>query len=272
LLCTASVGIVADRLQPSNIIMRAELHGDLNGTAAVAVVGTWDPLLPRHEELFKLLGEYSRNISLASLVIMLHPPPPSFIPESPAEWPVYDDPETRISLIQACGISATLLIHFQKEDLDAPLTDFFEIVRAHAKLDELWLGAEQTLGRGPEASNQILAELSEERSILLQRLPSIPNPYFINDARDLLRQGQLAKLVGLIGRPAVWRRPARGKLKLLWPPGYYLCFATEGPDHAPQGPPITLQLVAESNGISSAQWPGKDIKWLAFTAGPADLR
>ncbi len=250
--------------------MRAVLHGHINGSAAVAVVGTWDPLMPMHEELFRHLSEYSRRISLASLAIMLHPPPPSFIPESPAEWPIYDDPRTRISLIKACGIDATLLVHFQKQDLDAPLTDFLEIIRAHAKLDELWLGANQTLGRGPDASNEVLMELSRRRNILLQRLPPIGQPYLITEARDLLRQGSLAKLVGLVGRPAVWRRPSRGKFRLPWPPGFYLCFPTDGPSASPRGSPITVQFVAEEDGISSTDWPSKDIKWLAFTAGPAD--
>lgn len=251
--------------------MRAVLHGRINGSAAVAVVGTWDPLMSMHQQLLTYLAEYSRRISLSSLVVLLHPPPPSFIPESPAEWPVYDDPKTRISLIKACGISATLLVHFQKADLDAPLTEFLDLIRPHARLDELWLGDNQTLGRGPEASNEALSELSHHRKFVLQRLPPVGDPYQVADARDLIKRGHLASLVRLVGRPAVWQRPSRGKIRLPWPPGAYLGFRTDGPGAAPKGSPLNIHLVAEGDGIVSADWPSKDIKWLAFTAGPSDL-
>ncbi|MGH9966452.1 MAG: hypothetical protein ACREBG_01270 [Pyrinomonadaceae bacterium] len=250
--------------------MKASLHGHINGSPAVAVVGTWDPLLPMHQELFRHLSDYGRRISRASLVIMLHPPPPSFIPESPLEWPVYDDPKTRISLIKACGINATLLVHFQKQDLDAPLKDFFELIRPHARLDELWLGAHQTLGRGPDASNEALSKLAKRQKTLLQRLPLMGQPQVVQQARDLLRQGRLARLISLVGRPPVWSRPVRRKFRLSWPPGSYLCFRTDGPDTAPKGSPIIVQFTGERGGLSSTDWPNKRIKWLAFTAGPAD--
>jgi hypothetical protein len=249
--------------------MKAVLHGQLNGTAAVAVVGTWDPLMTIHEDLFRILSEYGRRISLSSVVIMLHPPPPSFIPESPAEWPVYDDPQTRISLIKDCGITATLLIDFEKKDLDAPPEDFFDLLRSQVKIDELWLGAHQTLGRGPDAANEALVKAARRRKIHLRRLPEI-NQRVADDARELLRHGYLAALIDFIGRPPVWARPGEGKLRLAWPPGFYRCVPFNGPTGRGRGSSFRVRLSRQKDSVCSFQWPHEEIRWLAFVAGPTD--
>ena len=250
--------------------MKAVLYGQTNCSAAVAVVGTWDPLLAMHEQLFKTLSDYGRRIARDSVVIMLHPPPPSFIPESPAEWPVYDDPQTRISLIKACGISATVLIDFEKEDLDAPPEEFFELLRESIKVDELWLGAHQTLGRGPDAANEELIKVARHRRIQLRRLPEMNQQRVADDVREFLRRGHVSRLVDFIGRPPVWRRPAEGKLRLAWPPGIYRCQAITKPTSRAKGTPLTVRLARGKDSVCVLKWPNDEVKWLAFVAGPTD--
>lgn len=249
--------------------MKARLCDNIN-RPAIAVIGNWDPLVPAHQELFKHLSYYARQVSLASLVIMLHPPPQSFIPENPLEWPIYDDPKTRISLIRACGIDATLLIQFEKHDLDAPATEFFDIVCREVTLDELLIGAHQTLGRGPEASDEVVMGLARRHKIRLHRLPPMSEDYLVTRAREFLRRGSLTDAIKIVGRPPVWNQPSQGRLRLPWPSGSYFAVPLVGPTASPKQSPIKVHLVTERDGFPSIIWPSRKIKWLAFTAGPAN--
>jgi FAD synthetase len=237
----------------------------------VAVVGAWDPLISEHEHLFRQLSTYARQISLASVVIMLHPPPPSFIPDDPMEWPIYDDPEARIARIETCGIDTTLMISFVEQDLDATAEEFFRTINAYVKLNELFLGDKQSLGRCREASNEVVAQVAKRRGTHLERLPPFSQHRMIWKARDLLRQGLLAESIRIVGRAPVWHRPANKTLRLAWPPGRYLGLPIESPTALPQGKPILMQLVLETDGFSVTAWPDDQVEWLAFTAGPSDL-
>jgi FAD synthase len=249
--------------------MKGFLYGRLDAPA-VALIGTWDPLIRGQEQIFKDLSYYASSVSLTSLVIMLHPPPPSFLPNNPLEWPIYDDPKTRVALIDACGIDGILLLHFERRDLDLPAKDFFNVVLSHVTLYELFLGAHQTLGRGPEASNEVVAKLAKELSIRLERLPPFTEGYLGRRARDLLRRGLLRESILIVGRPPIWRRPPRGELRLAWPPGEYLSSPVDSPTALPNVLPTRTQLVAEEDGFSTVKWPDYQSEWLAFIAGPAD--
>src|SRR6185503_540970 len=120
--------------------MQSKFYGSTAGPV-IAIVGTWDPLLPKHQQLFRHLRQYADRVSCQPLVIMLDPAPSSLIWGRIADWPVYDCFDMRVALIRRCGIDAIQIVRFVEQDLDAPLSEFFHLICRWSKIDELVLGA-----------------------------------------------------------------------------------------------------------------------------------
>jgi FAD synthase len=238
--------------------------------SAVAVVGEWDPLTPTHRQLFQQLKKYAMKINRLSVVIMLDPPPPSFIPESPLEWPVYHHVDVRRILIEDSGVDGTLIVQFEAQDLDTPVRDFFEMICEKMELDELLLGARQTLGRGRESSNAVVEEVALQAQVKLTRLPPTSGDVLGRQARNFVRGGHLKEAVRIIGQAPVWARPPSGELRLSWPSGAYVVEGRRSPIDASSIREMEVSLSATARGCSSMEWPDPAIDWLAFIAGPSD--
>jgi len=250
--------------------MQSELYGSTT-RPVIAIVGTWDPLLPKHLRLFAQLKKYADRVSRQALVIMLDPAPPSLMWGRIAEWPVYDAPDMRLALIRSCGIDAIQIVRFIERDLDAPLSDFFRVICRRSKLEELVLGDRQLFGRGSESTPAALQRIAKRRNFHLLRLPPENSPPISQEARDCIRNGKLRVAIRLVGRPPVWRRPVRGQLRLPWPAGPYDCSPLSDPLGNPGRRLFRVEMSSQKNGFAKMSWPDKTVRWLAFTAGPADL-
>jgi FAD synthase len=248
--------------------MKATVYGKIVGPA-IAVVGVWDPLLQAHQELFEQVCCQARRNGLTSLVIVIDPDP-ALVMRGAGKWPVYDDVQTRIQRLFTVGIDAVLHLRFVQDDLNAGVAEFFTLVAVHATLAELWLGAHQTIGRGPNGSQQAIVEAAERRGIQVQRLPLVrlmPPPY---DIRQSLAAGRVAEVVSLVGRPPVRSRPRSDLRRLAWRPGQYQAVPLPGLTAAASASPIEIELVERPRGLPVFQWPDRGIKYLAFVSGPAD--
>lgn len=249
--------------------MRAYLHGRITGPAA-AVVGVWDPLLPEHLELFRELAGDARQRSLAPVAIMLDPAPGS-LQLGRANWPVYNDAAARFALIHGAGLDGILRIRFSRGDLSAVAADFFDTVCKQLTLAELWLGAKQSLGSGPEGAGPAIARSADEHQVRLRRLPETPLQPTAKEIRRHLAAGQLADAIRIAQRPPVLSRPKTDQRPLVaWSPGRYLAHALHQPDVLPQGSPLDVMFAPDAPGGSSFDWPDRRIKYLAFVSGPGD--
>jgi FAD synthase len=246
--------------------MRAKLHGQVSGPCAVAV-GTWDPFLPAHRELIEQLSSEARRNSLASVVVLIDPPPSLFV-WGHHDWPIFDEVRTRIKLIFGCGVDAVLLIHFTKADVNAGAAEFFTLLQSHVTVAELWLGTFQTLGSGLRGATAAVNELAEEQGIHMVRLP--PLRLETQDVRRLLAAGRLQEAGRVVGRAPIRRRPNAHTVRLAWLPGRYRVVPlTSALDSAREGP-FSVELASEVQGTPSLLWPDRTIRYLAFVAGPAD--
>jgi FAD synthase len=248
--------------------MRATLYGKIVGPA-IAVVGVWDPLLHAHQELFERVYCQARRNGLTSLAIVIDPDP-ALVMRGAAKWPVFDDVRTRIQRLRSAGIDAILHLRFVQDDLNAGVAEFFALVEAHATLAELWLGAHQTIGRGPNGSQQAILEAAEQRGIQLYRLPIVkllPPPYEI---RQSLAAGRVAEVVSWVGRAPIRSRPRSDTRRLAWCPGRYRALPLASLTAPTTEAPLEIELVDRPRGLPTFQWPHRDIKYLAFVAGPAD--
>jgi hypothetical protein len=248
--------------------MRAVLHGTVRRPAAI-VVGTWDPLLPDHRELFARLSRAAHRRSLDFVAIMLDPAP-ALLRWGATSWALYDGTSIRQHLIRRSGSDAVVRIRFSNRDLDATAAQFLAFVGSYLTLAELYLGAGQVLGNGPEGMEDAIARSAAEHGMLLRRLPPTGLTPTIGRVRALLALGRLRGASELVGRPPTWARPPAGVLRLAWRPGIYRGVPISRPDGEPRADPVEIELTAQARGLPRMGWPPLPSRYLAFTAGPGD--
>ena len=248
--------------------MRAVLHGVVD-RPAVAVVGVWDPVVIGHRELFGRLVAHARTHDLASLVIVLDPSPPAML-HGLDRFPTYDDVASRIRSIRGHGLDGVLLVRFARRDLDGGAADLLDVVQPHARLRELWLGANQSLGRREAGSGTTIERLGAERGFRLTRLP--PARLRTASINELLANGRVAEAGRAVGRPPVRSRPRTDRLRLPWRPGRYEVAPLGHPDGPLLGAPFAVSLEPAAGAMPVLEWPDRRIGCLAFVQGPGDDR
>jgi len=235
----------------------------------VAVVGLWDPLLADHRDLFQQLCAHARERALAASVVVIDPDPVKLL-HGAAQVPVYDDLATRLELLRACRLDAILRLRFAKKDLVAGAAEFFTALQGPVQLQELWLGARQTLGSGASGSFQTILDCAAQHHTQITRLPDVALKAAGRTIRGLLLSGRVAEARALVGRPPGRRRPRGARLRFAWPAGTYQVAPLSAPTAPLAGPPFTLQLEPDAAGLCRATWPDRRIKYLVFLSGPGD--
>lgn len=249
------------------------MHPTLIGRTAapaVAVVGTWDPFLPVHQELCEELVSYARERGLASVAIMLHPSPARFI-YGADEAPVYDDIHTRTWQMRRSGVDAVLKIRLCSGDINLGAAEFFDVLTGALDVRELWLGARQSFGRGAPGSQQAIQEQVERRAIKVRILQDPPGGirFSRRTIEQLLAAGRLAEAIRQVGHAPIWRRPPSRRLRLAWQPGIYEAAPLDDLGASCNGAPLRVTLAA-GRAMPVLDWPETRAKYLAFLSGPSD--
>ncbi len=238
---------------------------------ALAVIGTWDPMLDPHRELFRRLAVKGAAARLTPVVIVLHPSPVRFLNPGDGVCCEYSDLHARIALIRECAPVKVLTVRMTRRDLDASVQSLLGLLKPYIRLKELWLGAHQSLGRCKQGSAAAIASLARRRNITLRRLPPCDACRLGSATLQLIGKGKLRSAARRASGPPIWRRPQSGVLRLDWPEGAYLATPMSEPrcGNAKTPEPISVRLVRGKTSRTLI-WPSKDIKWLSFLAGPAD--
>lgn len=238
---------------------------------AVAIIGTWDPLLHVHRELFQRLATRGCEAELIPVVIVLYPSPVRLLNPDPSICLEYTDIRARLALIRECAAVRVLTVNMTVRDLDATVQGFFDVVCSHIELRELWLGADQTLGRCDQSSDEALAAVMRRRNILLRRLSVSPDARAGGTALRLLGEGRLKDAVECVGHAPIWGRVRSGSLKLHWPPGKYVAVPLLKPsfDLPATTARVSVDVVWTSRG-GTLEWPTPTAQWLSFLVGPTD--
>lgn len=245
-------------------------------TPALVVIGTWDPLVQAHRELFQEIASHGARVGLTPVVVILFPSPVRLLYADPRRCLEYADINARVTLIRECADVKILIARLTKRDLDASCGSFLDVIGSYLHLRELWLGAGQTLGRGPQGSVSEIANVASSRNISLHRMSACDRSCVVGAAAlQLLGEGQMKEAIQCVGHGPIWRRPKSGLLKLNWPPGEYLAVSIAKPSLAPivSSTPISVRVsLAKDGSHGTLKWPGRHVKWLSFVAGPADNR
>jgi FAD synthase len=252
--------------------VKTALHGSVKADA-VAVVGIWDPLRPSQQALLRELCEASRGSARSSVAVVIDPAPGSISAVAQSYgtngWPVYDSVPVRVRLIRAIGVDAVLCVRFRLQDFTADAATFLDVVRTRVPLSELWLGQMQFLGPGPKGGPGAVRTYLETHDVGLRML-SRP-PLYTYDERMLLSQGRLEMAIEQVGHPPTRVRPRSSVLRLAWRAGRYRARPLSSPGGSALDADLDVELVAHRHAQATLIWPDRDIPFLAFVSGPADL-
>jgi FAD synthase len=237
---------------------------------ALTVIGTWDPLLKAQRELFQKLARRGSVAGLTPVVIILFPSPAKLVNPGSAACLEYSDLRARVALIRECAAVKVLTVRMTARDLDASSRSFFDLISSCIRLRELWMGANQSLGRCRQGSIGAIADFARKRRISLRRL-EVCKECNAGGVLRLLGEGKLRSAIKRVGLAPMWQRPRSGVLKLNWPPGGYLVVPTSRPSLAPvqAADPVAVKIASGEKG-GTMKWPARDIEWISFVAGPAD--
>jgi FAD synthase len=151
----------------------------------IAVLGSWDPLLPRHKALIKRLLAYSKKHGLNPYVILVYPNPVIFIHGK--IFKDYFDLPARIELLKYSGINNVLVLDIDRGDLQAGAEGVFnELFKdGSITLKELWAGENQYFGNGEKGAPPLVAQECFKRGVKLKRLK---NSFLVNIDKDNVNQ------------------------------------------------------------------------------------
>jgi FAD synthase len=150
---------------------------------SIAILGTWDPVLPRHKVLFKQLLSYSKKQGLNPYVVIIYPSPSKFIYDN--YYRDYFDLNARIELFKHFGINNIIVIDFKRQDLQSGIGDFFNELSKdrNITLKELWVGENQSLGKRAGGSISGIIEACSDRNIKLRILK---NSFLVTIDKDVV--------------------------------------------------------------------------------------
>jgi hypothetical protein len=251
----------------------SERHSNIPvGSSVIAVVGAFDPLSDGHLDLFHQMSRAGTDAGLAALAIVLFPSPASFVNPHYDGCLAYSSLESRLALIRQFGNVHALVVRMTKSDIDASCEDFVDLLNTRVHLRELWLGPNQSLGRGRQGSYDAIFALAKSRNISLRRLSGQPGLFAGRGAMNLASQGRLRDAMRATGHPPIWGRPRAGRLQLPWPPGRYLALPIAEPSFSLRvtGEPVPIDIHRSSPLRRYFEWPSREIRWLLFARGPAD--
>jgi hypothetical protein len=204
-------------------------------------------------------------------VILLDPNPALFV-RGAAHWPIYNDLSWRIRYILNSGIDGVAVVSCDEGILDQGIHDLFDCLSPQTTIRELWLGAQQTLGRGESGNVSAINQAAHSRGFHLHVLDYSLDSYAGSQARRQLQAGSVVQATELVKNPPTWCRPKAGLLRLAWPAGRYLATKVDDAvDPTLADEPIVLEFSPARDGLCTMDWP-HDLAAdsLRFIKGPAD--
>lgn len=231
----------------------------------VCVVGVWEPPQSCYTQLFRAVASDAVRRSLGSLVLTLDPPPIALSSDQP--WASYCDVRFRQTLQRESGITATAIAHLSRQDLKGGARRFLDTLFRSTAIEELWLGSQQTLGRYPIGSQEIISSVCRAADVRLRILPPVQMLRIRAEVERLLRSGRISDATNLASDPPTWHQPGSSDLRLAWAPGRYL--VRPGLRAGPFLTPFEVEL-SKRGKLEELPTQDRHGPWLEFLAGPGD--
>ncbi len=217
---------------------------------SVVAQGTFDGIHLGHQAVIRAAVDRARTRGAPAVALTFDPLPAAVL--RPAEAPPEILPlDERIERIAALGPDVALVIPFTPEFSRVEASAFVrDILAGLLRAQEVVVGFNHTFGRGARGTPDLLRELAAPLGIRVHVIPSLAVAGVVvssSSVRDALRQGDVQRAAGLLGRPYTIRgRVARGAMR-----GRTLGFPTA--NLTPSGP----WLLASGVYAGRAAWDGR---------------
>lgn len=170
---------------------------------ACVTIGAFDGVHRGHQTLIGAMRERASGTGRATVVLTFFPHPsvvlrgrrPSFYLSTPEEKAAY---------LAALGVDALVTHPFNHDVAAIRAADFVERLVTHARLTELWCGADFALGHGREGNVEFLRALGEQRGFTVHVMPPVlidGEVISSSRIRQTLRDGAVEQATRYLGRP-----------------------------------------------------------------------
>ena len=254
--------------------MTPHLHGAVSRPVAL-VIGTWDPFSDDTERSLRELARDADRRGLDLAAVMFDPAPATFLFEEPW-YPFYNDRYARLELLRASGVTATVVVDFEPEDIKGSAHNLFDLVGDALRIRELYLGPGQSLGRGDRGSRRTINRIGRERGFRVVTWQREGEGVWDAEVRQALHRGAVSEAVRLHGRPPLLSargaaHRAEAGTPWTWPCGAYDAVEVEAPTSpVSTGRAVRFELRGDDRD-KRAVW-SHDIgdRYVAVLRGPGD--
>ena len=222
----------AERRQTVQVVYTLERR--LTERPVVLTMGKFDGMHGGHQLLIRTAVERASTLGAESAVLTWDPSPEAVIhPERPLA--MLTSPVERRALIASLGVSFLLLLPFTRETMATPADHYMRQICAALPVRELWVGEDFSMGRKREGNIPRLVEIGHDLRYTVGTVPhKLVEGARVSSSRvrDLLREGRVAEVAPLLGRPfavegQVIHGDARGRTI-----GFPTANIAVSPDHA----------------------------------------
>ena len=179
--------------------------GKLDGRAHAIGIGNFDGVHRGHQALINRVIEYSKSLSVRSLILTFNPHPASFFSGGKhGPTPIYS-PEERCELLAHKGIQATLLQRFDEDFASLSPEAFIQEVLVDALAAKaVVVGYDFAFGAKRAGTIDTLrsfgSRLGFEVSVI-EAVGTAPQAYSSTWVRTLIANGDVAQAHAVLGRP-----------------------------------------------------------------------
>jgi riboflavin kinase/FMN adenylyltransferase len=166
-------------------------------------MGKFDGLHLGHQQLIGTTVERARALGLASAVLTWEPHPNAVLrPDQPLQ--LLTSLEEKIELVAALGPDLLIVAPFTAETKATSAEAYMRQIVAAVPLRELWVGEDFAMGRGRAGDVPSLMLIGAELGFAVGAVKQVlvdGTPVSASRVRNLLRGGDVAAVVPLLGRP-----------------------------------------------------------------------
>ena len=181
--------------------------GDSGSQRSVLTIGAYDGVHLGHQAIIAEVRRHADELGVRSVVVTFDRHPASVVrPESAPN--LLTDLDQRLELLEATGIDATVLVHFDAEQAAESPSAFVERVLVSCLgARRIVVGEDFHFGRGRTGNVALLRELGARRDFdveplaLLERADGIAEPLSSTAIRRAMAGGQVELAASMLGRP-----------------------------------------------------------------------
>ncbi len=166
-------------------------------------VGVFDGVHLGHKYLISQLTEHAKQQNLLSGVVTFCQHPMEVL-SPPTELPYLTSLAQRVVLLKNEGVDAVIILSFSLELAQLSARQFIGLLQKYLRMRGLIIGPDFALGRNREGNADTLSMLGQEMDFQVAVVPPLMvNGKVISSTaiRDALADGNMKRVVNLIGRP-----------------------------------------------------------------------